>query len=90
MLCYQMLSVSLLSSSTFLVICIERQTQSQPVEGLKTPSTVSEMVSIDAVDSHKIPVNGSRHGSKITELMKTGTELRWIHQLQAAEVWEKH
>ena len=77
----QMLFVSLLSSSTFLVICFQKQhvNDNASAEFLHQPVHTF---------GHE-QLNQSRHGSKLIDLMKSGTELRWIHQLQSTKVMQK-
>lgn len=74
---FQMLSVSLLSSSTFLIICIQKQSpvQENDKPQIFLPSSQHSHNPFDQ-DSNVVHVNQSRHGSKLVDLMKSGTELR--------------
>jgi len=50
--------------------------QSQPNESLDTVG----------IDTLSLAANTSRHGKKLFNLMKSETELRWIHQIQFTNV----
>ncbi|CAL8126510.1 unnamed protein product [Orchesella dallaii] len=90
LLAYLMLCVSFLSSSTFLVISYENQQTSEDSNNSMLSSSQSqssemnESIDFMGLDTISLAANTSRHGKKLFNLMKTETELRWIHQVQSS------